>query len=88
MPLIEKIWTSLSTGDHGYWLLSDRLEEVFSSIELERKKAMLGRFLVYAKRQQNEWMWASQRLPYHEHWPPGISEIVDAARLAQSQTQR
>jgi len=85
MPLIEKIWASLSTGDHEFWLLSDRLAELFGSIELDQRKAMLGRFLLYAKRQQDEWMWQARRLPYHEHWPPGIAEIVDAARLAQSQ---
>jgi hypothetical protein len=81
-PLVNKIWSALQTGgERDYWLFDTSLANVVAKIDVERRKRLLAKFLVYAEKERGSWMWATQRIPSSTYWhPTELAELVKSQR--------
>lgn len=70
-------------NSHGrnYWLLDDGLAKAVAKIDVQRRKALLAKFLVYAEKERGARMWATQRLPTPTYWRPDeLAELIKSLR--------
>jgi len=77
IPLIERLWTAIHTGNKNFYLLDAGWARAFAAIDLERREQLLARFLTYAESKHSEWMWTTRRFPHDVWWPPQIRDIVN-----------
>ena len=82
LPLVDKLWSALQTGgENNYWLFDGGLAKVVAKIDVQRRKTLLARFLVYAEKERGSWMWATQRLPTPTYWrPEELKELIKSLR--------
>lgn len=76
-PLIVRMWDLLSRKSETFLSLDPTLDSVISGIDLERRKEMLGRFLVSVRKQHQEYMFQQSRFPFSFNWPPEIQAVVN-----------
>jgi Schlafen, AlbA_2 len=75
VPLIKKFWENLLSSNDQLFL-DPALGQIFGDFELERRKQILAKFLVYAERSHGEVMWAQQRFPFNVFWEPTELNIL------------
>jgi hypothetical protein len=79
-PLINRLWQAIQTKENNFWILDGRLAKVIGGLDLERRQRLLARFLIYAEREQKQYMHSRGRFSYDVFWPEEIRKLVETVR--------
>lgn len=78
-PLISQMLNAINNNNHNFLTLDNNLANVLSKIDIERRKKLLGRFVLYMQEEQAKQMIQRGRMPFNVYWPDAIQDIVDLA---------
>jgi hypothetical protein len=74
------LWQAIQTKENNFWILDGRLAKVIGGLDLERRQRLLARFLIYAEREQKQYMHSRGRFSYDVFWPEEIRKLVETVR--------
>jgi len=83
-PFIIRLWEALSRTSGSFLSLDPKLDTVLAGISVERRRLLLGRFLVSVQQQHEQWMFQQRRHAFFVDWPREIQDVVNKVRSEQA----
>lgn len=80
LPMINKLWEAIHTGENDFWLFDSRLAKVFGGIDLTRRKRLFARFLLNLEEEQGNYQSQQNRGSYSMPWSTDIAKLVKEVR--------
>lgn len=77
--LLTEILNAINKNIHNFLALDSKLSNVIAGIDIERRKKLLGRFLLYMENEQAKESLQRGKAPFDVFWPKEIREIAKLA---------
>jgi hypothetical protein len=74
-PLVNKLWEMTTAGTDDLFF-APAIGKIVAAYEVEKRREILARFLMYAERTFRQRMWNEQRMPFPVHCQPNELNVL------------